>query len=448
MTAQAEDVAGREDRRPNIIYVMLDDAGYNDFSAMGSVNVETPNFDRMCREGVRFTDHYSGSAVCAPTRCVLMTGLHTGHCRRRNNSVAAARDQADTGKLVFLRDEDVTIAESLQQSGYVTGGIGKWGLGNSGYAGSPDKQGFDHFLGYLDQVHAHDHFTDWLWNDGKRMETNKRYSHYIFEDDTLSFIRENKDKPFFLYLPYCLPHGKYVIPHDDPSYQLYKDKPWSQEVRNYAGMVTRADVTVGKVLDLLKELEIDDNTIVFYTSDNGPNEQFATDLDSNGPLQGIKRELNEGGIRAAMTVRWPGHVPAGETSPFVWGMRDVFPTLCEIAGLKPPEGLDGMSVLPTLLGKPQSPHPHLYWEFSKGSQQAVRMGNWKGLRFGTRSPIQLFDLAQDAGETNDVASANVSVVQQMAAIMSDSHVPSPFWPLKETAGVRKSNTKKSNKRPK
>jgi len=224
----------------------------NDFSAMGSENIQTPIFDRMCREGLRFTDHYSGSAVCAPTRCVLMTGLHTGHCRSRDNMVAAARDQSDTGKRVFLRDEDVTVAESLQQSGYVTGGVGKWGLGNSGYAGSPDKQGFDHFLGYLDQRHAHDHFTDWLWNDGQRMETDKRYSHYIFEDDTLNFIRENKDKPFFLYLPYCLPHGKYVIPHEDPSYQLYKDKPWSQEVRNYAGMVTRADVTVGKVLDLLR----------------------------------------------------------------------------------------------------------------------------------------------------------------------------------------------------
>lgn len=430
------------DRKPNVIYVMLDDAGYADFGAMGSTEIQTPNFDRMCAEGMRFTDHYSGSAVCAPTRCVLMTGLHTGHCRRRDNKAAAARNQTDENGLVFLKDEDVTVAESLQKAGYVTGGIGKWGLGNPGSAGTPDKQGFDHFLGYLDQVHAHDHYTDWLWNDGERMETNKRYSHYLFEEDTTRFIREHKDKPFFLYLPYCLPHGKYVIPHDDAAYQIYKDKPWSQEVRNYAAMVTRADTTVGLILDLLQELKLDEDTIVFYTSDNGPNTPFVKSLGSNAPFQGIKRTLYEGGIRAAMAVRWPGQTPAGVTSDFVWGMRDVFPTLCDLAETSTPQNLDGISVVPTLTGKSQADRGPLYWAFPGGSQQAVRMGQWKGLRRGTKGSLMLFDLQADPGETNDVAAEHPEIVTKIEDVMANSHVPSPFWPLAEQVRSKK---KKSNR---
>jgi len=431
--------------RPNIIYVMLDDAGYADFGAMGSKEVQTPTFDKMCAEGMRFTDHYSGSAVCAPTRCVLMTGLHTGHCRRRDNQARTAFDQADERKLVFLRNEDVTIAETLQAAGYVTGGIGKWGLGNSGSAGSPDKQGFDHFFGYLDQVHAHNHYTDWLWKNGQRIQTNKRYSHFQFEEDTLRFIRENKDRPFFLYLPYCLPHGKYEIPHNDPAYQAYKDKPWLQQVRNYAAMITRADQTVGKILGVLKELEIDENTIVFYTSDNGPNKKFIEPLGSNKPLQGIKRSLYEGGIRAAMAVRWPGSTPANLTSDYVWDMRDVFPTLCEMVDTKAPAHLDGISVLPTLRGEPQQPRDHLYWEFPSGSQQAVRMGKWKGLRFGTAGRIKLFDLTQDPGETKDLAAENPEIVTRIAEIMKDSHEPSLFWPLDDKVLPKGTNRKRNRK---
>ncbi len=416
-------------KQPNIIYIMLDDAGYNDFGAMGSKHVQTPVFDQMAAEGMRFTDHYSGSAVCAPTRCVLMTGLHTGHCRRRDNQAKANRGKTDQNGLVFLKDEDVTVAEVMQKAGYVTGGIGKWGLGNPGFEGSPDKQGFDHFLGYLDQVHAHSYYTDWLWNDGQRMETGKRYSHYFFEDDTLRFIRENQDKPFFLYLPYTLPHGKYEIPADDPAYQVYKDKPWPQQIKNYAAMITRADMTVGKILDLLKELDLDDNTIVFYTSDNGPNGPFVKALESNAPFSGTKRSLKEGGIRAAMAVRWPGVVPAGQTSDFIWGMRDVFPTACDLAGVEAPEHLDGISVVPTLKGQSQEGHPHLYWEFPVRSQQAVRMGQWKGYREGTESPLQLFDLTQDPAEKNNIADKHPQIVQQMRSIMAHSHEPNEFWPL-------------------
>jgi len=416
-------------KQPNIIYIMLDDAGYNDFGAMGSQHVQTPVFDRMAAEGMRFTDHYSGSAVCAPTRCVLMTGLHTGHCRRRDNQAKANRNKTDDNGLVFLKNEDLTVAEVMQTAGYVTGGIGKWGLGNPGHAGSPDKQGFDHFLGYLDQVHAHTYYTDWLWNDGQRMETGGRYSHYFFEEDTLRFIRENKSKPFFLYLPYTLPHGKFEIPTDDPASQIYQDKPWPQQVKNYAAMITRADMTVGKILDLLKELDIDDNTIVFYTSDNGPNAPFVKHLNSNAPFTGTKRSLKEGGIRAAMAVRWPGVVPAGETSDFVWGMRDLFPTACDLAGIDAPAHLDGISVLPTLKGESQTGHPHLYWEFPVRSQQAVRMGKWKGYREGTGAPLQLFDLTNDPAEKKNLAGKHPQIVQQMETIMAHSHVPSEFWPL-------------------
>ncbi|MEM7455307.1 MAG: arylsulfatase [Planctomycetota bacterium] len=420
-----------EPDRPNIIYIMLDDAGYGDFGAMGSQDVLTPAFDQMCREGMRFTNHYSGSAVCAPTRCVLMTGLHTGHCRRRDNQSMANREMADDRGLVFLKDEDVTVAEALQGAGYVTGGIGKWGLGNPGFPGSPDNQGFDYFLGYLDQVHAHDHYTDWLWLNGDRMETGQRYSHYIFEDATLEFIREHQEEPFFLYLPYCLPHGKYVIPDDDPALDHYRDKPWPDAVKNYAAMITRADMTVERIVDLLEELEIDDNTIIFYTSDNGPNQQFVRPLTSNGPFQGIKRSLYEGGIRAGMAVQWPGHIPAESNSDFIWCMRDVFPTLCELAGTQVPEGLDGISIATVLRGESGPEREHLYWEFPRKSQQAVRMGNWKGLRFGTAGNLQLYDLTSDPGETNDVAAEHPSIVSRMEDIMRESHVDSEFWPLKE-----------------
>ncbi len=375
--------------RPNIIYVMIDDAGYGD---LGGETIATPAFDRMCREGSRFTNHYSGSAVCAPTRCVLMTGLHTGHCRRRDNTATGNLDAFEDRPLVFLEPEDVTVAETLKDAGYVTAGIGKWGLGNPGSTGEPGKQGFDHWFGYLDQVHAHDQFTDWLWKDGERIEIpanagnkQKTYIHDLFERETLDFVRQNAKHPFFLYLAYTLPHGEYVIPHDDPAYALYADKPWSQQAKNYAAMATRVDRSVGLLLDELKAQGIDDDTIVFYTSDNGPNPPFVKELNSAGGLRGTKRFLYEGGIRANMAVRWPGHVPADKTSDFAWSMVDVFPTLCDIAGVEAPKGLDGMSVLPTLRGEPQPPHEALYWEIHHPFQQAVRSGDWKAIRFGTPS---------------------------------------------------------------
>ena len=430
--------AGAQEQ-PNIIYIMLDDAGWGDFSTYGSAHIETPTMNRLAAEGTRFTDHYAGAPVCAPSRCVLMTGLHTGHCRRRDNVAKAHLDDfVDRRPLVFLEPEDVTVAEVLQEAGYVTAGIGKWGLGNPGFEGEPTRQGFDHWFGYLDQVHAHDHYTDWLWRDGERVplpgnegDGEQTYVHDLFEEATLDFVRENRDRPFFLYLAYTLPHGAYVIPHDDPAYARYADRPWPQKVRNYAAMVTRADRTVGRLLDLLAELDLADNTIVFYTSDNGPNEDFAKHLDSNGPFRGIKRDLYEGGIRVPMVVRWPGYVPAGQTSNFVWDMRDFFPTAAALAGgVEAPTHLDGLSVVPTLLGREQLPHPHLYWEYHSGFQQAVRKGRWKAIRFGTKEPVALYDLEVDPGEARDVSDRHPDVVAELAHIMDTSRTPSRYWPAR------------------
>ena len=438
--------------KPNVIYVMLDDAGYGDFGAFGSKHVKTPTFDKMCREGMKFTQHYSGSAVCAPTRCVLMTGLHTGHCRRRDNTAKALQDElsAKNGRpLVFLRDEDLTVAEVMKKAGYVTGGIGKWGLGNPGSSGVPEKQGFDYWYGYLDQVHAHNHFPTEIWEGGKMIPLpgnakgkKASYVPYLQEEKTLSFIKRNKGRPFFLYLAYTPPHGAYVIPEDDPAFALYENIPGGKTVRHYASMITQVDRSVGKVMALLKELEIDERTIVFYTSDNGPNKPFVGPLGSSGGLRGGKRQLYEGGIRAAMTVRWPGKIQAGVTSDFVWDMRDVFPTACELAGVQAPKHLDGISVLPTLLGKKQKVREAHYWEIHSPFQQAVRMGSWKGIRFGTKAPLALYDLKTDRGEKNNVAAKHPDMVRKMETFLAMSRIESKYFPAKEKATKKKKPRKK------
>ncbi len=430
--------------QPNIVYVMLDDAGYGDFGAFGSKQVKTPTFDQMCAEGMKFTHHYSGSCVCAPTRCVLMTGLHTGHCRRRDNTAKALTKELShtNGRpLVFLENQDVTVAEALKSAGYVTAGIGKWGLGNPGFDGAPENQGFDYWYGYLDQVHAHDHFPDEIWDGGKMVPilenagNNKGvYIPYQQEAKSLEFIRQHQDERFFLYLALTPPHGKYEIPTDDPTYAMYEhldSKQAGNIVRHYAAMITRADQTVGKVIELLKELGLDDDTVIFYTSDNGPNRPFIKPLNSAGGLRGIKRDLFEGGLRAAMVARWPGKIKAGVTSEFVWDMRDVFPTACDLAGIDAPSHLDGMSVLPTLLGKHQQGRKFHYWEFHSPFQQAVRMGNWKGIRFGTKEPLMLFDLAKDERETRNVAADHPEIVRQIEGHMASSRTDSKYFPAKE-----------------
>ena len=442
-----------EARKPNIIYVMLDDAGYGDFGAFGSEYVKTPTFDQICREGMKFTNHYSGSAVCAPTRCVLMTGLHTGHCRRRDNTAKALTKElsAKNGRpLVFLEPEDVTVAESLKQAGYFTAGIGKWGLGNPGSTGTPEKQGFDYWFGYLDQVHAHDHFPEEIWDGGKMValpgnagKQQKTYVPYLQEEKTLQLIRAHRDQPFFLYLAVTPPHGEYIIPTDDPTFAMYDGIPGGKQVQHYAAMITRTDQTVGKVLALLKELKIDEDTILFYTSDNGPNTPFVKAINSSGGLRGIKRQLYEGGLRAAMAVRWPGKIPAGKTSDLVWDMRDFFPTACDLAGATAPDHLDGFSVMPTLLGKPQADRREMhYWEIHSPFQQAVRHGKWKAIRYGTKEPLELYDLSRDRGERQNIAKQNPDVVAKLVAFLAEARTPSEYFPEKAKRSAKRNKKKK------
>ncbi len=429
----------RQDR-PNIIFLMIDDAGVGDFGCYGQKLIRTPNVDRLAAEGTRYTQCYSGSAVCAPTRCALMTGMHTGHCTRRDNLVSAHRDDFLPDRpLVFLGSKDVTVATLLKKAGYATGGIGKWGLGNPGSAGVPSLHGFDYFYGYLDQLHAHTYYTDELWlndrmvpipenADGKR----RVYSHDLFADATLEFIRAHHDQPFFLYLPWTVPHGDFEVPDDAP----YSDQPWSQTLKNYAAMITRADRDLGRMMKLLKELGLDEKTIVFFTSDNGPNLPFVKQFGSAAGLRGFKRDLYEGGIRAPMIVRWPGKVAAGAVSDFVWTHIDFMPTALELTGAPVPENLDGMSVLPTLLGNKQKPHEFIYWEIHSLFHQAVRTGDFKAVRFGTKNPIELYDLTTDEGETKDIAKQHRDVVKKIAAYMETARTDNKYWPTVERSNKR------------
>jgi len=436
--------AGSRKGKPNIVFILADDLGYGDLGCYGQKKIQTPSLDRMAAEGTRFTQCYAGSAVCAPTRCALMTGLHTGHCTRRDNQ-AKAGGPFKGRPLIPLRSEDFTVAAMLKQAGYVTGGIGKWGLGNPGTTGTPERHGFDHFCGYLDQVHAHNYYTDHLWRDGKmapvkgnRGGKRGQYTHDLFAAATFEFIRRHKGRPFFLYLPYTLPHGKYEVPSDAP----YTNKKWPQRDKNYAAMITRLDATVGRILALLKQLGIDEKTIVFFTSDNGPNRPFVSQFNSSGGLRGIKRSLYEGGIRMPTIVRWPGKVPAGAVSDFVWWQVDFMPTAAVLAGIQPPKNLDGTSVLPALLGKRQQPHPLLYWEIHSPFHQAVRMGDWKGVRFGTKEPLELYALSKDRGEQHDVAAKHPDVVSQIEAYLATARTPSKYWP----ARPRRSRRKKKKRR--
>ncbi len=428
-------------KKPNIIFILADDLGYGDLGCYGQKKIKTPNLDRMATQGMRFTQVYAGSTVCAPSRCVLMTGKHTGHAPIRGNA------------LVPLRIEDITIATLLKRAGYFTGLIGKWGLGEPGTTGVPTKQGFDYFFGYLNQVHAHNYYPDYLWRNeekvpikGNVVEKNvavkrAQYSHDLFAEEALRFVEQNKTKPFFLYLAFTIPHanneaGKLgmEVPSDEP----YSKEAWPQAQRNHAAMITRMDRDIGRLLQKLEELGLDENTIIFFASDNGPHQEGGGDpffFRSSGPLRGFKRSLHEGGVRVPMIVRWPGKIPAGETNPHVWAFWDFLPTAAELAGAKTPNDLDGISVVPTLLrqGK-QRTHEFLYWEFhEKGTQQAVRMGDWKAIRSKLGSPLELYDLAKDLGEEKNLAASQADVIARIEAYLQTARTDSPQWPMKAEA---------------
>ncbi len=422
--------------RPNIVFIQADDLGYGDLSCYGQKKFQTPNLDRMAAEGTRFSQYYAGNTVCAPSRCALMTGYHMGHAYVRGNAE------------IPLRAEDVTIAKILKNAGYSTGVIGKWGLGLADNSGRPDKQGFDYSFGYLDHRHAHKQYTDHLYRNGERVALDgKQWSNDLFAAESLEFVEKNQAKPFFLYLNFTNPHAELLLPED--SLEEYKgkfpEKPYTNPAATpekgyysqptphaaFAAMVTRMDKAVGRLLTKIKGLGLDEKTLVVFTSDNGPHKEGGADpefFDSNGPLRGIKRDLTEGGIRVPMIARWPGKVAAGAVSDFVWAHWDFLPTAAELAGAKVPAGIDGISVVPTLLGKEQKPHEYLYWEFfERGFDQAIRVGDWKGVRNGLDGPLQLYNLKTDLGENENVAEKNADVVAKLETMMKAARMDSDRW---------------------
>jgi len=418
---------------PNIIYVMVDDMGYADIGPYGQKVIKTPNLDRMAQEGIRFTDVYTGASVCAPSRSVLMTGKHLGHTRVRGNTgMAGGVPDHNKARRVPLEPEDITVAEVLKARGYITGMTGKWGLGEPGSTGEPSLKGFDEWFGFLNQNHAHTHYPDYLWHNQQKVsiEANlegkrRQHTHELFTDFAFDFIRRRSQQPFFLYLAYTLPHAEMDVPGPGP----YADQPWTQEEKIHAAMIDWIDRDTGRLLRLLDDLGIANNTVVFFCSDNGGARRYDGRFDSNAPFRGAKGQSYEGGLRTPMLVRWPGKTPAGATSNLPWNFADVLPTLADIAGAAiPPDG-DGMSVLPSILGKNQVLDRKLYWEqYSGGFQQAVRWGKWKGIRRdGTPARFELYDLSQDIGEAHEVSAAHGTVVREIEAFMESAHVPSPNW---------------------
>lgn len=435
--------------KPNVIFIMADDLGYGDLSCYGQKVLRTPHIDKMCAEGMKFTDFYAGSTVCAPSRCVLMTGKHLGHAFIRGNG----KDN--------LRPEDFTVAELMQQAGYTTGLFGKWGLGHAGSDGIPTKQGFDEFYGYLDQHHAHNYYPSFLVKNEQRVElrnvvpgegefgqgvaTRKvEYSADLIGNELHAFLDENHSKPFFVYYALTLPHANNEGRHDglettEEDLKVYADlEDLPERHRQFAAMVSRVDTEVGRIISKLKKFGIDEKTLVIFTSDNGPHEEGghkADVFDSNGPLRGTKRDLYEGGIRVPMIAWWPGTIAAGGESDHIGYSGDLMMTCAELTGSHPPEGLelDSVSFLPTLLGQgTQQKHKYLYWEFYEGKNaQGIRMGPWKGVvkPFGSQN-FELYNLDQDLGEKHDISAENPEIVDTLKTYISAAHVPSPRWKVK------------------
>lgn len=421
--------------KPNIILILADDFGYGDLGSYGQKFFKTPNLDQLAKDGIRFTQFYASSPVCAPSRASLMTGKHQGHAYIRGNN-------NKNNQRVPLRAEDVTIGEVLKSAGYRTGIIGKWGLGEPDTAGIPNRQGFDYFFGYLNQTLAHNYYPDYLWRNEEKVNlSGKAYSHDLFTREALDFIKRESKGAFFLYLAYTIPHANneltrktgngMEVPTDAP----YTNENWTPQQKNYAAMIARMDADIGKISNLLKQLKLDENTIVIFTGDNGPQgkEEGGYEqsfFNSNGGLRGIKRSLYEGGIREPMIVRWKGGAgkAAGQTSPHIWAQYDLLPTFAALAGAEIPSGIDGVSMLPVLQGKRKPNHKYLYWEFYEGGfVQAVRAGKWKAVRRGLTGRIELYDLQNDVRETRDLSAKYPEIVAQMAEIMKREHTDSEHW---------------------
>ncbi len=474
MTGQTDNTPFDQlEKPPNIIWIMADDLGYGELGSYGQQDIRTPRLDQMAEEGLRFTQFYAGHTVSAPARSSLMTGQHTGNTPIRGNHSAV------TGDRVPLEPHHTTVAEVLQESGYATGIMGKWGLGEAGTTGIPNRKGFDYFWGFLNQQRAHTYYPNWVWRDTNRViltgnrdllayegrepypelrvyhdelecwteRQQAQYSHDLDFKEADKFIRANREGPFFLYLSLQIPHTKLQVPDDsleeyldEDGNSVFDEVPHSREDRaeypfaTYAAMISRMDRDVGRILDLLQNLEIDDHTLVFFTSDNGPASGGMADAEyfnSNGPLRGIKRDLYEGGIRVPMIVWMPGTVPAGQVSDQVWSMWDFMPTTAELARTEPPANIDGISMVNALLNRPQQDPEYLYWEFLHGdrSKQAVRFDDWKAVRNDTYEPTELYDLSVDIGENNDLADQYPEVVARAEELFHTARTENDHYPL-------------------
>ena len=432
-------------KKTNIILIMVDDAGYGDFGCYGQKLFTTPNIDRMAASGMLFTQHYSGSTVCAPTRCSIMNGVHTGHAFVRGNREVQPEGQAP------IPSDMITIPKLLRKAGYVTGMFGKWGLGAPKSSGDPMNQGWDEFFGYNCQRQAHTFYPKHLWhNSEKVMLDGKTYSHDLIQEKALQFIRDNEKKSFFAYLPLTIPHAAMQCPEEDVAPFRKKFSQFENKIGKYshgsiirnpvaafAGMMTRMDRGIGQILDLLNELDIAENTLVLFTSDNGPHYEGGHQpgfFNSNGPLKGHKRDLYEGGIRVPLIAYWPGKIKSGSVSNHICAHWDLMPTFCELAKISEPNHTDGISYIPALTGKKQKRHAYLYWEFhSYGNAQAIRMGDWKGIRLKVKNdpnaPIQLFDLKKDIGETNNIAANHPDIIRRFTKLFKTAHTPSERFPL-------------------
>lgn len=445
-------------QKPNIIYIVVDDLGYGDLSCYGQKLFQTPNIDRMANEGMLFTQHYAGSTVCAPSRSSLMTGQTTGHTPIRGNKEWKPEGQWP------MPAESFTIAEMLKEKGYVTGGFGKWGLGYPGSEGDANMQGFDEFYGYNCQRMAHNYYPAHLWGNQQKIilegNTGDQFGEYapeLIHKRALQFIEKNKDKPFFLFYPNTIPHAELLLPgkymdefrgkflpekhhkgahFGDEAFRVGAYGEQAEAHAAFAAMVTLLDKQVGDVLAKLEELGLEKNTIVMFTSDNGPHQEGGADpdyFDSNGPLKGYKRDLYEGGIRVPMIAWWPETIKAGSKTDHISAFWDVMPTLAGLAGAEIPENIDGISFLPTLLGQDdQKQHDFMYWEFHElGGRQAVRKDNWKlvcnQVFDQAKTTTELYDLSNDLGEENNVAGQHAEIVAELSQLIQQSRTPSEVF---------------------
>ena len=441
---------------PNIVFILVDDLGYGDIGCFGQEKIQTPHIDRLANEGIRFTEAYAGNAVCAPCRSSLMQGLHPGHARVRDNMINGYRES--------LREEDYTVAMLLKEAGYKTGLFGKWGLALHNQYGIPNKMGFDDFYGYLNQRHAHCQYPEFLYHNTERVYFPENGTHHLFENyrgeqtydedgichplgiedpskakyafdvycsKSLEFVKANKDHPFFLYLAYTPPHGAYVV----PDLGIYNDKNWPIEHKVYAAMVSRVDTEIGKLMQLLRELEIDDNTLVFFASDNGNTDGNVTSGENStkaffkheSPRAGQKGDILDGAFHVPAIARWSNQIQPGQVSDHIWAMWDFMPTVAELINKQAPENTDGISILPTLLGEPnkQKTHDFLYWEYKQ--EQAVRLEDWYGYK-NKEGKLEVYNLKENPEQDNDLSAQYADIAKKIDEIMKSEHSPSDVWP--------------------